>query len=296
MEDHALDVEAILTDALTQESESWAKDMKIWPSDLGLALGPEHDGCPVSFWHDCRNAERKPIPPGVMLMFRIGDLVEQYLIELLEKYGPAHGWEVVSSQERAEAFGISGRSDVILRHIESGYTVVVDVKSKRGNAFQYLNDPKPGNVLQVQHYIAGHDADAGGLLYADREGQNFVKFFDIPRQDERPEKAVQVLEEIRDADAPPPTIPLRLARRKNKGADSLYLNVPWQITWCKLKDCACAKALPGSVPDKIVAKVGNDGTVTPEKGYEKWFPLVLKLLREEYPDETFLVDGELFDD
>lgn len=289
-----LSLEQVLAEAILADRQSWPKAMKIWPSDLGVALGPEHDGCQAAFWHRCRDAEQKEISPGQLLMFKVGDLIHEYMVEMLRKHLPAHGWEVVDDEGRAEAFGISGRFDVKIRHIETGWTRVVDFKTKRGNAFQYLNEPKPGNVIQDQFYIAAEDADDGSLLYIDREGQNFVREFLVERADHRPATAVKVLEEIRDAEEPPPPVELTLKRVRNKGPDSIYLNVPWQITWCSLKHCPCAAALPGSVPDKIVAKVSNDGMVTPQEGYEKWLGLVLDMLVAQFPGEKFYVDGTLF--
>ena len=289
-----LDLEKILADALAEEYESWDKEMRIWPSDLGIALGPELDGCPVEFWMRCRDEPRKKVSPGQMLMFKMGDLMEEYLVGLLERHAEAHGWRVISSQESREAFGIRGRSDVTLEHIVTGVRIVVDIKTKRGNAFRYLNEPKPGNVLQVQHYVAAADAVGGVLLYADREGQNFVRQFDVPREDERPEKAVEALTELRDNPIPPDFVPLRLKRRRNKGADSVYIETPWQMEWCSLKTCACREALPKAPPSGIAAKVGNDGLVTHTEGNEAWLRTVVRLLRAEYPDEKFHVDGDLF--
>lgn len=293
-----VDIPEVLAQALFDQYESWDKDMKIWPSDLGIALGPEFGGCPVQFYHKCRNAPQKHPSPGQILMYKMGDLAEEYLIDLLRKYLPRHGWVVVGAQERCVANGISGRSDVRIQHVATGHTVVIDVKTKRGNAFQYLNEPKEGNVLQVQQYLMDEEnpADEGGLLYADREGQNFVRYFDVPREDERPAKAVSILESIRDADEPPPPVSLKINRRKNKGPDSIYLNKPWQMSWCNLKECRCLAALPKSPPDGIVAKVANDGLVTATEGNEQWLPQVLSLLREEYPDEEFSVDGDLYDE
>lgn len=291
-----LEVQKILGKAVLDEREPWPKEMKIWPSDLGVALGPEFGGCPVEFYHKCRDAPRKPINPGQALMFSQGDYLEDQVVGLMRKYLPQHGWVVRSTQARHKEFGISGRSDVVIEEVSTGYTIVVDVKTKRGAAFQYLNEPKESNVLQVQFYVAEADADAGMLVYVDREGQNFMRVFMVERADERPEKAVEVLTEIRDADEPPPTLDLTISRRKNQGADSVYLKTPWQMNWCSLKTCVCKAALPKSPPGGIVAKVSNDGLVTATKGNDAWLPTVLALLRQQYPDEDLYAEGNLFEE
>lgn len=304
-----MDLAAVLDKALLDEYEQWPKAMKIWPSDLGVALGHEHDGCQRAFYDKCRDAPRRDRTPGEVLMFKMGDLAETYLIGLLTKHLPAHGWRVVGTQTRCESFGISGRLDVEIqrdyalkprgRHpdgttddVADGYKVVVDVKTKRGAAFSFLNEAKPGNELQVQCYLPARNADEGGLLYADREGQNGFRYFQIPREDHRPKKAVEILTAIRDSPTPPPTVGLKLKRVENKGDDSVYLNVPWQITWCDLKKCACKQALPkGTVPEKIVAKIkkpeSGPRVVTFTDDGKGWEEITLNLLRAAFPHEAF---------
>lgn len=294
MEDTAVptvDLEKILTDEMLANRQSWDKDGKIYATDLGVALGPEHSGCPRAFWEKCHNAPRREPSAGEMLMWRMGELVEEEIIRLLKTALPKVGWELVGTQERVRQYGVSGRLDVRIRHVETGAIRIVDVKTKRGQAFGFLNEAKPDNVLQVQYYMDGTDAVGGDLLYVDREGQNFVRQFEVERNDARPRKAAEILESIRDNETPPAPCKAMLSRTVNKGPDSLYLKNPWQVEWCDLKKCPCRAAI-GKVPSGIAGKVSKKGGVKMSEGCEEFADTVLTTLRANYPDEDFFLESE----
>ena len=289
MEKPTLDLVAVLGDYMVEQEEQRQKNGRIYASELGVALGPELDGCTLGFWLKCKDEPRRDRTPGEILMTQAGELLHDYLSKAIAAALVGTDWWVVSVETRVhiEAHGeeIGSRLDVKIAHI-SGHTIVIDIKTKRGAAFKFLNEPKPGNVLQVQAYIKGEDADEGGLLYVDREGQNFMKYFEVTRADDEVEDAILTLKNIRDNPVPPNPVSLRLNIKENKGPDSLYLKVPWQIDWCDLKQCACAKALPAhkdDIPTGIVAKIheakddGPDVLIMSE-GEEKWEPIVRDLL------------------
>lgn len=290
-----INLESVMEAAVRDKHESWPKNMRIWPSDLGVALGPEHDGCQREFWGKCRDLPRKELTVGSLLRFLIGDAIHEFVVEVLSDHLPSFGWRVIGYEERVEKFGISGRYDILIEHPESGVRLVIDVKTKRGGAFSYLDEAKPGDVLQVQQYIAATDAAGGILLYVDREGANFVREFKVERNDRRPEKAVETLTCIRDSDNLPPAVQLGISRRENKGPDSVYLKEPWQLSWCNLKECLCSKEFPRRVPDGIVAKLHTRDEETSEVRFtdagEGWEDVILDLLRSEYPNEDFFTVG-----
>lgn len=279
------------------------KEGRIWASDLGIALGPELDGCTLSFWLKCKDEPRRDKTAGELLMLSIGNTTHDFIADLISKAVQPYGWTVESVEKRVtlevEIDGdttesVGSRLDIKLKHGETGATHVIDIKTKRGGAFRFLLDGKPGDYLQVQAYMKGEDADFGSLLYVDREGQNFVREFNVPRSDHRPEEAIKRLVAIRDNPTPPDPVELRLERKENKGPDSVYIKMPWQIEWCDLLTCACKKSLPcKTVPSGIVAKLH------PVKGAEKSYTvkvtedgepvrsMLLAMLEKKYPDETF---------
>jgi hypothetical protein len=310
----SLDLEAILAAALLESRDQREKQGRIFATDLGTALGPDHSGCPRAWWGKCRDEEQKPPTPGKLLMFKMGELMEEYIISVLKEALPTYGWEFVCTQERYEGYqhrvgaapptdGCSGRLDIKIRHTETGAIRIIDVKSKRGGAFDFLNEVKPDNELQVQFYgereaEANPDVPIGlDILYADREGSNFVKHFEVERADDRPVEAHRRLRILRDGPEPEPLKPT-LKRVPYQKHDSLYLNEPWQVKWCDLKQCVCAKSI-GKLPEGIVAKIMKPnknhefGLLVMTEGCEKWADRILAMLKEKYPDEDIRPDIKL---
>lgn len=293
-----IDVPSIVAEYITNQPQRSGKSGRIWPSDLGIALGPKHAGCTLAFWLKCRNEPVRPKKPGERVMLDMGDRTHIYVAELLEKALEGTDWHVAYTEVpvQLEVGGeeIRGRIDIVLYHVD-GHIHIIDVKSKRGAAFKFLPEAKPGDVLQVQAYMMAYGADTGSVLYVDREGQNFMREFDVPRDDARPYRAVELLQQIRDNDTPPPPVTLGITRKENKGPDSLYLSVPWQITWCDLQSCACKKALPCKrVPEGIIAKIYDGGVVKfhPADSAQAVKHLAFRLLEEQYPDEKFTLSEE----
>ena len=144
----------ILGDAYLGARSTWPKKMKIYPSDLG------GEGCPVAFWRNCRDYPKKTPTPGELLMWSQGSNLEtevgRVLAIALEDTGeykiilPPEGEE----QHRMRFAGRSGRLDFLLQNTKTGGYIVLEVKSKRGGAFAYLNDIAHNNLIQTRFYIA----------------------------------------------------------------------------------------------------------------------------------------------
>lgn len=286
-----LNLTAALERFILADREPWARNGKIYMSDLGIALGPDHAGCPVAWYLKMRDAPTKEMNAGRILMTQAGDLLHDHMADLLKMALPMEGWRVLKVEKRTyldtdlEGVTIGARLDVLIEHIATGIRAIIDVKTKRGNAFGYLDEPKYSDELQVQGYIKAEDADHGYLLYVDREGQNFCKDFFVPREDHRVDKALEILNEMNSADEPPETLTLGISITENKGADSVYLKKPWQIEWCDLETCACAAAFPHqNVPTKVAAKLhpGEDSVeVRLTDAGAKWGDIIVKLLNEQ---------------
>lgn len=286
-EEKAIDLEKILTEAMLEESQSFPRMGKIYASDLGVALGPDHAGCARALWEKLHDAPQKRPSPGELLRFRIGDLIHDYIANLLRKELPKHGWEVIGVENNVRLNGVRGRYDIKIRNRETGEVRIIDCKTKRGSAFGFLKEPKKADQLQVQYYTQD-GADGGDLLYIDREGQNFVRHFEVAKDDARPKEAARRLQVLRDA-TPPITLRPKLRRVENKGPDSLYLEAPWQVSWCNLAHCPCAEAI-GELPDGIVGKVFDGGELKIVEGLDRWASVVFTLFREQYPDEFIFYD------
>lgn len=280
-----------------QESER-EQAPRIRPSALGVTLHGEDTPCALSWWGQMQGLSTRPVSVGEAMMFDHGNRLHERLGQILVEQLPRYGWFVVGVEKRVSYNSIYGTLDLLIEHARTGYRLVIDFKTKRGNAFKYLDEAKRDNVLQVQFYVEAADADGGMLLYVDREGQNFVKSFFVPRAKELVDEAIRQSYEFIDPEIfpeGPPPVGLTLERRQNKGPDSIYLKTPWQMDWCKLETCLCRQKLPALPPDGIIAKISNDGLVEMTEGNEKWKDVVVNRLRETYPDEEFHVEGDLFE-
>jgi len=293
----------ILADAYLEARNQWPKKMKIFPSDLG------GEGCPVAFWRNCRDYPKKTPAPGELLMWAQGSNLEDEVgLKLALALAKTGEYLIVTppageKQHRMEFGGRRGKLDFLLRNTETGGYIVLEVKSKRGGAFSYLNEIAHNNLIQTRFYIAAvcekYDTDdcSGIVIYVDREGQNFVRPFDVRRDDQSVLDSIEELETLRDGPEPPPMEAV-LLRRENKGPDSLVLKLPWQVGWCSQQECVC-KSHIGSIPDgDIVCKQRDDGELIPinfKKGdtkaenranklFDMWSPVVAELLaRGEAP-------------
>lgn len=80
-------------------------------------------------------------------------------------------------------------------------------------------------------------ADAGLLLYVDREGQNATRQFPVERDDATVQRAARVITKITSRREPP--VPLVGGRRGGK---------PWQCGYCQFFGASCSGPTRGAVP------------------------------------------------
>jgi Holliday junction resolvase-like predicted endonuclease len=263
----------LLADHYRKDRQDWKRGGKLYISDIGFW------GCKLGKWRQLKDYPQNEAKPGELLMWRQGDRLEEEvadaLADALVSFG---GWELVDRQTSAEYDEIPGRLDILLRNTFTKELVVVEVKSKRGQAFQYLDEPKHPNVCQTLAYMRSVGASRGLLIYVDREGQNFIRIFEVLDDGTVDlDQEIADLRALRDSDTPPSCMKAVLKRRRNKGPDSLYLSMPTEVKWCSDRECPCKKAI-GNLPSGIVAKVLNDGTLVMEEGMERYREQVEELL------------------
>ena len=257
------DIERAITAAV--QRKSWGRKGKLYVSDLkyGLAL-PEDGDCPKKLWGILRNEAQTPKTPGVDLMLTAGDRLHTQIEDWLRDHLTG-GWKVIGREQRLEVEGLRGRLDLYLHNGDLKLTAVVDIKTKRGAAFNYLFEPKKADVIQVQAYMMAKAADFGILLYVDREGQNWIKMFVIPRNDTAVIRVASYVKDIRrkaQAGGTVDGMEPSLIRKKNKGPDSLTVKWPWQVDWCPLERCHCRARISKPLPKGVVAHVTDAGKVT----------------------------------
>lgn len=246
------DVLEALTNALHRESRP--RNGRIYVSDSSVTTAG--GSCKLAYWREHKGERKKKPTPGESLMFKAGHIMHDWIAEALRRELPWQQWRVIGVEQYVDLGPeVSGRYDLMLRSAKTGHRVIVDIKTKRGNAFSFIDKEgaKEADVLQVQMYLLGApEADAGMVVYVDREGQNFGRPFAVQRDDDAARNAIAILRQLRDQDEPPDIVELDFWVKTNKGDDSIYLKAPWQTRWCNMEVCACASALRNR--DPAVAK------------------------------------------
>ena len=224
------------------------------PSKLKVTIPGE--GCPLEAWALHKHYARRELSSGQCFMFENAHSMHQRVCEMIKSVGRLSPWKVVAIEKpcayEVDGVAVYGTADLVIEDNE-GNMLVADVKTRRGNAFSHLFEARPGDVLQVQAYMRALDANRGGVIYVDREGQNASRWFVVERDDAAVGDATRKLRDILK-DIPKPLKPLPI-RKELKGPDSLWIKRPWKMDYCSLEECLCIAANPGIPTNKT--KVGT---------------------------------------
>jgi len=215
-------------------------------SDLAYSV----ELCPRQLWLRLKGYDKAPLTPGKIWMHRNGHAIHARVIELwrigLPKLYQGE-WDIDKEEEATIIEDIHGTADVILKDSIDN-KILVDIKTIRGNKFNYLQEPDPKNVIQLQGYMKGFNIDNGMLFYIDREGQNFAKQFPVERDDNKITEGIKVIKSIMAMLGPPPIMKVGLKYKENKSSTSVTLDYPWQCQWCDYLDISCSGA--NNLPSK----------------------------------------------
>lgn len=258
----------------------WRTDY-LHASDIGFTIDPDDGGkCMRQFWLRHEEADRKEVGPGRQLMFEQGNHLEKKVMEYLHSGFRQHDVDIIAEQMNVSLGlpeGVRGRLDFLICSDDS--VAVVDIKSKRGGAFQHMDDgPKERNKMQVVVYswaiskMMQFSPDYGGILVVDREGQNFVRDFWFPITDsliERAEDGFRRLEKVRGSNTPPPRLDVDISTRENKNNHAIYVKQPWQCRYCDFHEVSCRGAMPSSMETNRVVGYYENGEVRFKDDYSK---------------------------
>jgi len=269
-----------LEKALASKGDDWGK-LALHVTDLAVAIEGEDGKCKRQLWLRLNGAAEQPATLGKQLMFDHSHGIHERIVPMLKEGLKGTGWvleHVELSLKGLLPEGVdSGRVDTVLRG-PNHEVIILDFKSVRGNAWQYLEQPKPAHVLQVQTYAEAYGADGAMILYIDREGQNGVKAFTVERDDEKVFHAVQVAAAIKSDVIGPERCKPVVKIRTNKGPDAVYLESGWRCDYCEFRDVSCEGSLLPHLRDLgVVAKRAADGSLT-SNGNSEAFGIVSVLL------------------
>ena len=296
----APDLTRCLRAALASEPDSWGED-KLHASDL--QYGIDGEGCARQLKLRLTGAEKRADHDGERWMYFHGHRLQREAFDLirpqLESLYP--GWQLVMWEHSLAGYipGIeSGRIDSALVNFPECVALPVDCKTRRGKAFDYLTgDVKPANAIQVRAYCIGLDewlnrderaprwnVPGGVLLVLDREGQNFARQQYVERDDAEVYLAAQRLQRIKSMRRLPAVLSPVVARRVNKGPDSLTLKMPWNCDWCAYLGVSCPGALPPDLRDLGIVGKDMDGSFVPAKGLPEGVEEIVRALLPKPPE------------
>jgi hypothetical protein len=272
-------VERALTKAV--QRKSWSRKGKLYVSDLKWGTPLEEGGdCPKKLWAKMRDEPERASGPGVELMLHAGDRLHEAIAGWLSE-NLKEDWFVHAVEKRVQypmnalkGDQLHGRLDIELRRVNSLQVGVIDVKTKRGAAFGYLQEAHRADVLQVQCYMECTEpvpAETGLLVYADREGQNWIKCFLVKRNPKAVLQAynrvIQIRQAAYDGEMVPGMAPV-VTVKENKGPDSITVKWPWQVEWCPLEHCYCKARIKKALPKGVLAHINAKGEVKMVKAHE----------------------------
>lgn len=255
-----LNLKQALEVGLIVQPDEWQEDV-LHVTDLAVAIG---ETCPRQLQLRLKGADRKLPSPGQQLMFRHGHRIHEDLVTLL-RAGLPQDWEIWEVELPVELGDITGRIDCVIKHVPSIDKFIVDFKTIRGRAFNWLEDVKPAHELQVQTYMVAFEETMGEkpvegiVLYVDREGQNSFKQFAVGHDKNKVLDAVAQTKAIANSGLCPELKP-KLEIKENKGPDSVKLKQQWQCDYCDYQDVSCHGALPKKLRDLgIVGYTDGEG-------------------------------------
>lgn len=249
--------------------DTWGEE-HIHMSDLAVILSGGDEKCARQIRHRLNQDERADDSVGQMMMFDNGHSIHERVTDLIKEPLLDQGWEIIGVEVPVTEHlpeWMRGTLDLKLRG-PGGEIVIVDYKTKKGNAFRWMNSAGEGNKIQLQGYMMVEDADYGMLLYIDREGQNTPVPFIVERNDARVIDGINTLEAIYKTPSLPARILPKLTFSRNKGPDGVKLELPWQCDYCPYLDKSCPGALKPELRGKIVGYFDKESGLDMKEEYE----------------------------
>ena len=238
-------------------------------SDLGKAI--EGEGCLRQLYLRLTGAEQKEHGIGKLLMFSHGNKIHETINQLLRNTNFG-----IISTERACKFEVDGnvfygRYDVKIKE-DNNKLAIVDYKTIRGNAFNYLNEAKSSHIAQIRGYLMATNIDKGYIVYIDREGQNGFRLFPVFRNDEEikqlARKCIVAKEKIMDILEP------KYLKKELKTKTNFYIKNPWQCSYCDYYGITCEGAISEETNinnNEIIAEIKSDELIIHRQDLKEHF-------------------------
>jgi len=257
-------------------------DSVIHASDAPVGLTNENQKCDRAFWYRLNDYERQDPTLGEKIMYDHGLRIQvrfSYLIRL----GLPKSYSIAEIMMQIDN---SAESDLVLEDPDGEY-IVVEVKTLRGRAFKFLEEPRERHVLQCQSYMQKLDTQQGCVLYLDREGQNTPVQFTIDRNDDKVNSCIDHAKHVAKQEDMPDKLSFADVKiKENKTVDNaVYVDMPWQCEYCKYRHIQCEGVVPREIQELsgIIGRIDEDGIF-----YSEDYPAI------EQEVEKYVYDSEAY--
>src|SRR3989338_65881 len=137
------------------------------PKTEGVYYPSEIGSCIRKIWYSYKFP--KPMDPQLRKIFEMGNMVHEFVVKVLQSEKNSH-IELVSSElpfkHEMEGFVISCRIDNVILVKANGKKIHIEVRSAKD--IEWINEPKPENVVQLQLYMHVMGIHDGALLYVNK--------------------------------------------------------------------------------------------------------------------------------
>jgi hypothetical protein len=247
---------------LDSDGREW-DEQAIHVSDYKVILESDDRKCHRQLWHRINGDERADDSLWKEIMFDQGEAMHVRFSYYIH-FGLPDNWEVFGIEVDCSDYLPNdddvGSSDLVLWKPDEQQFLVVEIKTQRGRGIQRIQgegEPKKSHKLQCQGYLYAlsrrfkdHYDDPtvnGCVLYLDREGQNKPLMYAVDPANDRIEEASDLANNIKERTKTPEIMHLGAKISRNKGPDSVYLDVPWQCRYCEYRGVSCDGAIDESL-------------------------------------------------
>lgn len=256
---------------LPDDTGEW-DESAVHVSDYKYALYHEDGGCDRQLWHRMRGHDRREKNLYERIMHQQGHAMQTRFSWLIHR-GLPDGWRVhVIEADISDGLPRDdiGSCDLVLAG--PGVLMGVEMKTQRGGAFRYLDKlgakdshkmQAAGELYALRNLYPDREV-LQRILYIDREGQNAARVYPVQwseQTEQYVEFASSYVNRIKELqDGVPPVLEPNVRVRVNKGRNSIYLEEPWNCSYCDFNGPACPGAMPARLTERgIVAKGDPEG-------------------------------------
>jgi len=200
------------------------------PKTVGRYYPSEIGSCLRKMWYSYKVP--REVEPEVKRIFEVGNIVHGFVVDVLKSEKNPHV-ELLKSEEpfqmKVDDFIVSGRIDDIILVKQNNEKILVEAKSTK--SVEYVREPSPAYVMQLQLYMHHTEVHKGIILYIEKSNLK-SKIFNV---DYNERVANDALERFRKIDNCLKQDIIPFAESKHRAGWG------WMCGYCQYKD-ECEKA------------------------------------------------------